>query len=187
MAKRNTLLLFTMFILTGSFWAFASFLLAEKPMKIMDLEEEQKILNEKLISAQILANKLDRVFTLFQENLALSIADSLAEDASLPFLNNLTAMLQKHDIKLLSIKPKNREKKGVYYSSPYEIEIECTYDQLGKFIAETERSPRLISVDEFVIKNGIERVKNVIDNEQLRVQAIEMQLSTLTLLKMKKN
>ena len=49
------------------------------------LEEEQQELNENLISAQILASQLDRVFTLFQENLALSKADSLADDASLPF------------------------------------------------------------------------------------------------------
>ena len=55
------------------------------------LEEEQQELNENLISAQILASQLDRVFTLFQENLALSKADSLADDASLPFLNNLTS------------------------------------------------------------------------------------------------
>ena len=68
-------------------------------------------LNENLISAQILASQLDRVFTLFQENLALSKVDSLADDANLPFLNNLTDILDELDITLMGIKPKPREDK----------------------------------------------------------------------------
>ncbi len=160
-------------------------LLGDKDELITDLEDEQKTLNEKLISAQILANKLDRVFTLFQENLALSSIDSLAEDASLPFLNNLTEMLEKQNITLLGIKPKIRSSAGDYYVSPYELLINCSYDQLGKFIAEIEKSSRLIIIDEFEIKNGIERVKNSTDPESLKKQNIELTISTITLIKAK--
>ena len=85
------------------------------------LEQEETELNENLISAQILASKLDRVYTLFQENLALSQLDSLAEDASLPFLNSLTDILDDLNIQLLGIKPKDRESRGEYYKSPYVI------------------------------------------------------------------
>ncbi len=185
MARRNTLLFFLIFILTATFWAETSFLIGEKPNIIRDLEDEQLVLNEQLISAQILANKLDRVHTLFQENLALSISDSLVEDASMPFLNNLTAMLEKYNITLLSIKPKTRLNKTEYYESPYDIVITCTYEQLGKFIAEIERSPRLINVVEFKIKNGIERIKNITEQEKLKRQNVEIQLSTITLIKSK--
>ena len=89
--KRNIILFGSMILLTLSYWVSSSLLIGEKPFEIRLLEEEQQELNENLISAQILASQLDRVFTLFQENLALSKADSLADDASLPFLNNLTA------------------------------------------------------------------------------------------------
>ena len=85
------------------------------------------------------------MYTLFQENLALSQQDSLAEDASLPFLNSLTDILEDLDIQLLGIKPKDRESKGEYYKSPYAITIECSYEEFGKFLAEIERSPRLIT------------------------------------------
>ena len=90
-------------ILSLSYWLSASFLIGDKPFDIRVLEEEQQELNENLISAQILASQLDRVFTLFQENLALSKADSLADDASLPFLNNLTDMLEELDLSLIHI------------------------------------------------------------------------------------
>ena len=172
-------------MLTLSYWVSASVLIGEKPFEIRVLEEEQQELNENLISAQILASQLDRVFTLFQENLALSKSDSLADDANLPFLNNLTDMLDELEIKLLGIKPKPRIDKITYFKAPYLITLECTFDQFGKFLSELERSPRLITVDEFEVKNGIERIKANTEEETLMEQEFVVNLSTITLVKSK--
>ena len=183
--KRNIVLFGCLIVLSLSYWLSASFLIGEKPFEIRVLEEEQQELNENLISAQILASQLDRVFTLFQENLALSKADSLADDASLPFLNNLTDMLEDLDIKLLGIKPKPRIDKITYFKAPYIITLECSYDQFGKFLTEIELSPRLITIDEFEVKNGIERIKANTDEERLLFQEFVVNLSTITLVKSK--
>ena len=183
--KRNITLFGCLIVLSLSYWLSASLLIGEKPFEIRVLEEEQQELNENLISAQILASQLDRVFTLFQENLALSKADSLADDASLPFLNNLTDMLEDLDIKLLGIKPKPRIDKITYFKAPYIITLECSYDQFGKFLTEIERSPRLITIDEFEVKNGIERIKANTDEEILLFQEFVVNLSTITLVKSK--
>ncbi|GIS40005.1 hypothetical protein Ct9H90mP12_1990 [bacterium] len=183
--KRNIILFGSMILLTLSYWLSASLLIGEKPFEIRVLEEEQQELNENLISAQILASQLDRVFTLFQENLALSKADSLADDASLPFLNNLTDMLEELDIKLLGIKPKPRIDKITYFKAPYIITLECSYDQFGKFLSEIERSPRLITIDEFEVKNGIERIKANTNEDKLIYQEFVVNLSTITLVKSK--
>jgi Tfp pilus assembly protein PilO len=183
--KRNIILFGALVLLTISYWASASVLIGEKPFEIRLLEEEQEELNENLISAQILASQLDRVFTLFQENLALSKADSLADDANLPFLNNLTDILDDLDIKLLGIKPKPRVDKITYFKAPYLITLECTFEQFGMFLSEIERSPRLITVDEFEVKNGIERVKTNTEEEKLLEQEFVVNLSTITLVKSK--
>ncbi len=183
--KRNIILFGSMILLTLCYWVSASLLIGEKPFEIRVLEEEQQELNENLISAQILASQLDRVFTLFQENLALSKADSLADDASLPFLNNLTDMLEELDIKLLGIKPKPRIDKITYFKAPYIITLECSYDQFGKFLSEIERSPRLITIDEFEVKNGIERIKANTNEDKLIYQEFVVNLSTITLVKSK--
>ena len=183
--KRNIILFGALVLLTLSYWASASVLIGEKPFEIRLLEEEQEELNENLISAQILASQLDRVFTLFQENLALSKADSLADDANLPFLNNLTDILDDLDIKLLGIKPKPRVDKITYFKAPYLITLECTFEQFGMFLSEIERSPRLITVDEFEVKNGIERVKANTEEEKLLEQEFVVNLSTITLVKSK--
>ena len=183
--KRNIILFGALVLLTISYWGSASVLIGKKPFEIRMLEEEQEELNENLISAQILASQLDRVFTLFQENLALSKADSLADDANLPFLNSLTDILENLDIKLLGIKPKQRLDKITYFKAPYIITLECTFEQFGMFLSEIERSPRLITVDEFEVNNGIERVKANTDEEKLIFQEFSVNLSTITLVKSK--
>ena len=183
--KRNIILLGSLLVLTISYWVSASLIIGDKPFEIKMLEEEQQELNENLISAQILASQLDRVFTLFQKNLALSKADSLADDASLPFLDNLTDMLEGQEIKLLGIKPKPRIDKITYFKAPYIITLECSFDQFGKLLAEIERSPRLITIDEFEVKNGIERIKANTEEEKLIYQEFVVNLSTITLVKSK--
>ena len=181
--KRNIILFGAIIILTLSYWVSSAFFIGDKPFEIKLLEQEETELNENLISAQILASKLDRVYTLFQENLALSQQDSLAEDASLPFLNSLTDILDDLDIQLLGVKPKDRESKGDYYKSPYVITVECTDDEFGKFLAEIERSPRLITLNEYEVKNGIERVKTNVSEDDLLEQVFELNLATITLVK----
>ena len=183
--KRNTILFGALLILSLSYWISSSFIIGDKPFQITLLEDEETELNENLISAQILASQLDRVFTLFQENLALSKMDSLADDANLPFLNNLTDILDDLDITLMGIKPKPREDKRTYLKAPYLITLECTFEQFGKFLSEIERSPRLITVDEFEVKNGIERIKANTEEDKLIDQEFVVALSTITLVKSK--
>ena len=183
--KRNTILFVALLILSLSYWISSSFMIGDKPFQITLLEDEETELNENLISAQILASQLDRVFTLFQENLALSKMDSLADDANLPFLNNLTDILDDLDITLMGIKPKPREDKRTYLKAPYLITLDCTFEQFGKFLSEIERSPRLITVDEFEVKNGIERIKANTEEDKLIDQEFIVALSTITLVKSK--
>ena len=183
--KRNTILFGALLILSLSYLISSSFMIGDKPFQITLLEDEETELNENLISAQILASQLDRVFTLFQENLALSKMDSLADDANLPFLNNLTDILDDLDITLMGIKPKPREDKRTYLKAPYLITLECTFEQFGKFLSEIERSPRLITVDEFEVKNGIERIKANTEEDKLIDQEFVVALSTITLVKSK--
>lgn len=185
--KRTQFLLIIVLLGAAVFYYGLNFVYADKPGDIRYLNREIDELNEKLITAQILANKLDRVYTLFEENLALSTKDSLADDASMPFLNSITESLDQLGIKLLNIRPRPSLTKGKYVSTPYELEIQCNYEELGALMAELERSERLITVEEFLVKNDVARLKTSRDAEQLLNQSIEMRISTLTLIKGKSN
>ncbi len=181
--KRNSIFALGLIVLTLLFWVEVKALLGDKADTLLDLEDQQIELNEQLISAQILANKLDQVYSLFEGNLALSKSDSLAEDASMPFMSDLTRILNDLEITLISIKPKRRDDMGNRILSPYELVIRCSYSQLGAFITEVERSPRLVGIKEFFIKNGIERLKSTVTEAQLEQQEVELNLYTLTLVK----
>ena len=183
MAKRNAILAVLTMLLTVGFWVSHAWMISEKPNNLLELEDELIELNEQLISAQILASRVEEVYTLFEENLALSKQDSLADDASLPFMKNLMEMVNLHGITLLNIKPKPRVEKPKYIAAPYEIIMQCSYEQLGKFMSDLEKSPRLVTIDEFNIKNGIERIKSNASEMDLREQVIEIHLSTLTMVK----
>lgn len=183
--KRNIILFMAIVILSSSYWIATIFVISDKPLQISVLEDEQAELNENLISAQILASQLDRVFTLFQENLALSQMDSLAEDASLPFLKNLTDILDDLNIELLNIDPRDRVKKIGYFKAPYFLTIKCTFEEFGQFLSEIERSPRLITIDEYEVKNGIERIRSNATENDLIYQEFTINLSTITLVKTK--
>ena len=92
-------------------------------------------------------------------------------------------MMNGHGITLLSIKPKPRIEKTNYIAAPYVVIMKCSYDELGKFMSELEKSPRLVTIDEFHLKNGIERIKSNASEMDLREQVIEIHLSTLTMVK----
>ena len=65
--KRN-IILFSIFIfLLGSY--FQHSLMNSKLDKLLDLKAEQKKVNEKFISADLLSKNLNRVLDLFNENL----------------------------------------------------------------------------------------------------------------------
>ena len=185
MMNRNSLFFILSAIFTISFWMSLEFSIGSKPFKLKEKELKQIELNEQFISAKILADKLDQVYTLFSRNLALSAKDSMAEEASLPFLKNITDLMNKNNVALIKIKPRAREKKKNYYLSPYELTVRCTYENLGIFLTEMERSPRLITMNEFSINNGIERIKSTVEEEDLLEQIINLKISTLTLIKSK--
>ena len=71
--NRNSLLFGLTVFLTLTFWLSLKFFIGDKPLSLKQLELKQTELNEQYISAKILAEKLDQVYTLFSKNFYLII------------------------------------------------------------------------------------------------------------------
>ena len=86
--RRNIILfsLTILFIITTSI--LNSLVFGNKPEEIEDLEDIQKSANERYITAQILSQKLDNVYRLFEVNLATMKNDSRNEEANVDFINS---------------------------------------------------------------------------------------------------
>ena len=178
--KRNLILLLALILFNLAF-RFVNGSFTDKPDEIFDLEDVQRKENEKFITAQILSQSLNQVYAMFENNLATKVNDERNEDASLPFLQQLTDILETLEIKTLKLKPKPKEKMNKFTAIPYEIELLCSFDKFGKFVLELERNDRLIAIDNFVVHNGTERISNSTKPEDLIDQVIELTISTITL------
>jgi len=174
-----------LFIITNSL--LYSYLYNDKYDLIIDLEEEQKNANEKFITAQILSEKLDNVYNVFEQNLAADNNDPRNKEANMLFLKDLTDILEKLDIKLLQIEPGGKKKKGLLTYIPYLMELKCSYEEVGKLITELEASNRLITIEEIIIKNGIEKIKkNSNNSDEITDIKTLLSINTITLNKSKK-
>ena len=184
--KRNITLfsLTVLFILTS--FILNSFIFGDKPEKIDDLEDSQVSANEKFITAQILSQKLDNVYKLFEVNLATKKHDSRNDEANVDFINSLTDILFNHEIDIIELRPGKKRKEGKYTLVPYQLEIACDYEKFGKLLVELEKNERLITITEFTYNNTPENVRRTSDRTKLPDPLIYMEIATITLNKYKK-
>ena len=185
---RNIILLCLSLLFWFSISMLSSYLYSNKILEIKGLEKEHKIANEKFITADILSKKLNKVYSLFEANLAIDKNDAKNKEANMSFLKDLTDILEKIGIKLLQIEPGMKKKKGKLVFIPYDIQIECNYEELGEFITLLESNDRLITVDELIIKNGTEKIKTSSQQsfDQINRMTIQLSINTVTLNKSKK-
>ena len=185
--NRNIILviLSVLFIITNSL--LYSYIYDYKYDLIIDLEDEQKIVNEKFITAQILSEKLNNVYNVFEQNLANDNNDPKNKESNMLFLKDLTDVLEKLDIKLLQIEPGGKKKIGFLTYIPYTMELKCSYEEVGKLITELEASNRLITIEDLVIKNGIEKIKRNSNNvDEINDIRTLLSINTITLNKSRK-
>ena len=179
------IILSILFIITNSL--LYSYIYDYKYDLIIDLEDEQKIVNEKFITAQILSEKLNNVYNVFEQNLANNNNDPKNKEANMVFLKDLTDVLEKLDIKLLQIEPGGKKKIGLLTYIPYTMELKCSYEEIGKLITELEASNRLITIEDLVIKNGIEKIKRNSNNvDEINDIRTLLSINTITLNKSRK-
>ena len=96
-------------------------------------------------------------------------------------MNYITDLLNKLEIKIISIKPKSSEKHGKNSYYPYEIDIKSSYEKFGKFITQLEQTTRLIEIEEISLKNCLERIRSTNRGEQLQTQDYSLVISTISL------
>ena len=165
--------------------SLSNLLIENKKDEIYNLEAKHKNVNEKYITAQILSQSLDNVYSVFENNLATSKNDAKNKEASMEFLKYLKDIMEKYNIKLNQIIPGKKIKKGSLTNIPYDIHIVCDYEKLGEFINELESSNRIILIKELTIKNNIEKIKSNKTDQDISDQEIEMEIQTVTINKSK--
>ena len=120
---------------------------------------------------------------MIEGNLAQSARDSLAEDASLPFMDQLTDFLRAHDIDLVRIEPGKRRSYSDYIKVPYSMELVTSYASLVDFLNDVEKSNRLVTMEEFELNSTVKQFQTWAKEGKIDKRPVALTLSTLTLIK----
>ncbi len=182
--KKNIAMLIILVLFGGSAWGYYNWVYSEYPSTLRQLDRNIQLRDEKLISAQIIHQQLDLVSNLIEKNLALSKSDSLAKDASLPFLEYITGILNELEVKLTKLEPGKRSARLDYIRTPYTLTMNVSYKKLGKFVNRLEKSERLITIEQFEIDNAVRKSGMAMtQNDDPRAHETVMKIATLTLIK----
>ena len=130
--KRNIILISITIIFAISTGFMRAFIITGKPEEIKKLEAEQKSVNEKYITAQILSQSLDNVYNLFKSNLSFEGSELGDKDEFMDYVTTILSDLkikvgetnypEKNDIeKSLDkiVDGKSRDWRTVYYFYRY--------------------------------------------------------------------
>jgi Tfp pilus assembly protein PilO len=181
--KKVLIALLILLVFGGGQYLYQRLVYAELPRRINQLDKAISAENEKLIASQIIASELQQVTRLIEGNLALSLKDSLAEDASMPFMNYMTDLLRQMNVRLIKIEPGQRINMADYIKTPYSLEVETSYANMVNFLNRLEKSERLVTVEEFELSNSIKRTEESMKRGGFDQRPMSITISTLTFLK----
>jgi hypothetical protein len=170
--KKNLIIGVALLVYLVGFWLYYKNVIIKQPGIVVELQTQLAEKKRQLLSAQIISKNLQNVNELIQNNLVSTPDDSLAKPASMTFLKYLTGLMDKYDIILVAMKPldvynvgqnqnsnqqdKNSKLDGLVIEIPYSMTIMANYIQLGMFLQELEKSPRLIKVTRFSLDNPLD-------------------------------
>lgn len=181
--KKTLIALLILLIFGGGHYIYQRVVYSELPREIRQLDKTIARENEKLIAAQIIASELQQVTRLIEGNLALSLKDSLAEDASMPFMDYVTDLLDEMDVRLVRIQPGQRIRLADYIKTPYTLDVEASYANMVNFLNSLEKSDRLVTVEKFDLANSVKRSEESVKRGDIDKRPLAITISTLTLLK----
>ncbi len=190
--KDNLIILVLFLALLLGNYMYYNTVITRQPEEIKTLKAQIEEKNKQLLAAQILAEKREGVTQLIKNNLISSPSDSLAEKASVPFLRYLTSKMDQLDIRLVSVTPlevigttdPNTQTTKEYIEVPYELKILASYDELGRFLDDLEKSPHLIKVASFSVSNDLDQSTY---SEEIvgkpKQHPVSLQINTIAILK----
>ncbi|MCP4581408.1 MAG: hypothetical protein GY839_07295 [candidate division Zixibacteria bacterium] len=192
--KKNLFIIGFLLIFAAGYWYFFKTVIEPQPALLAELQTELAEKTRQFLSAQIISKDLQNVNDLIENNLVEDLSDSLAQSSSIPFLDYVTGLLDKHKIILISMKPANvirwdegmegREIEQEYIEIPYGMTLLASYEQIGKLLEDLEKSQRLIKVARIQVLNPIDfayyegEISGRPDQHQ-----VDLVIHTLTILK----
>ena len=154
--KKNLIIAIVLLAYLSGFYYYYKEVIVPQPQQLEELKDKLAEKRRQHLAAQIISKNLENVNILINNNLVDNISDSLAQAASIPFLNYVTGLMDDLKIVLITMRPSTISRWDEYTEGnpidqeyieiPYNMTVLASFEQLGEFLEALERSPRLIKV-----------------------------------------
>jgi len=150
MKNRYMILLLIMAVVAGAFFYFGGELINAKNGKVKHYDERIKEEQEKLNSAKVLNEQLSEVSKVILASIT-NEREYKPEEVN-AFVKKLANLADKYEITVNAVVPKvvsgmNRH----FVEQQYTLELNCTFIQMGKFLAELESFDNIMEVNTLTV------------------------------------
>jgi Tfp pilus assembly protein PilO len=127
--------------------------------EITRVDRQIRSVQEQLNSAKVLNEDLKEVSNVIENS--LTNARDLATEEVNEFIRELTEFAFIHEIAVLSITPRALFNQNRIIEQQFTLELECTYVQLGQYLATIEKYDYIVKVNTLEVRPQAERFREI--------------------------
>lgn len=180
MKQKYLILLLVMVIVAFAFFYTSAMMLSEKNTQIDRVDRRIRTTQEQLNSAKVLNDELQEVSVVI--NNTLTDRRELSSEEANYFIRELAELADEYRIAVHALFPKVSFLAGNTLEQQFAVELECTYIQLGQFLASIERYDYLVKVNTLDVRSQGNREK-IIDGERHTLYRVVLDLSIFKIVK----
>ncbi len=179
--KKNYLILFLIMIVLGvGFFYSAELMIADKSKQINQQDRLIRRYQEQVNSAKVVNDELKEVSTVIKNS--LTDKRELSVDEANNFIRELAELADRYRIAVHVLFPKVSFLAGNLLEQQFAIELDCTYIQLGQFLASIDRYDYLIKVNTLDVRSQGGREK-IVEDERQTLYRVILDLSIFKIVK----
>jgi hypothetical protein len=159
-----------MVLVSFGFFYSAELMLAKKASQIDQQDRLIKRYQEQVNSAKVVNDELKEVSTVIKNS--LTDKRELSVDEANNFIRELAELADTYKIAVHALFPKVSFLAGNLLEQQFALELDCTYIQLGQFLASIDRYDYLIKVNTLDVRSQGSKERIVEDNRQTLYKVI---------------
>jgi hypothetical protein len=175
MKNKYLFLMFCFVVITVLFFAHSSYLINTKLTSIQRTDRDIRRLQEELNSARVLSKDLEGVSVVIENSLTSNRELSIEEANN--FAAELYDLANNYQISVNILSPRVSLAQRGTLEQQFSMDLECTYVQLGQFLASLERYDYILRVNTLDVRPLTDKYKEDANGNRETLYKITMDLA----------
>lgn len=180
MKNKYLILILSIIIVAVAFFYTSANMINNNLNRIERVDRRIRVTQEQLNSAKVLNDELKEVSRVIENS--LTEKRELSVDEANTFVRELAELADDYQIAVHGLFPKVSFASGRTLEQQFAIELECTYVQLGQYLASIERYDYLVKVNTLDVRPQTDKFK-MIDGVRETLYRVVLDLSIFKIVK----